>query len=151
MFCIPWSQARLPCNIRFNRHAKFVRAYPENDAKSAEQDDKKLAEDKVGKVSVIVLGTDQSHAHVRSIECARLCDHGIAIRRTRQRQQACEGRRRQGHSAGGSFTAAALIRKKGGSTFLGCTVSRCMLAACFMWHVTPSLCSSTRRTLRRRR
>jgi hypothetical protein len=26
-----------------------------------------------------------------------------------------------------------------------------MLAACFMWHVTPSLCSSTRRTLRRRR
>ena len=66
-------------------------------------------------MSVIVLGTDQSHAHVRSIECARLCDHGIAIRRTRQRHQACEGQRRQGNRAGGSFTTAALIRMKGGA------------------------------------
>ena len=35
-----------------------MRAYPENDAKPAEQDDDKLAKDKVGKVSVIVLGKD---------------------------------------------------------------------------------------------
>ena len=50
-----------------------MRAYPENDAEATGQDDdNKLAKDKVGKVSVIILGTDQSHAHVRTIECPSL-------------------------------------------------------------------------------
>jgi len=58
-----------PLTAPFNgRHAKFVRAYPENDAKSAEQDDKKLAEDKVGKVSVIVLEQDNDNKHAKDEE-----------------------------------------------------------------------------------
>jgi len=58
-----------PSEAPFNgRHAKFVRAYPENDAKSAEQDDKKLAKDKVGKVSVIVLEQDNDTKHAKDKE-----------------------------------------------------------------------------------
>ena len=111
-----------------------MRAYPENDAKSAEQDDNKLAKDKVRKVSVIVLGTNQSHAHVRTIECARLCDHGIAICRTKRRQEACEGQRRQGHSAGGSFTAAALVpsyERKGAPPSSASPVGSMFHVACY--------------------
>lgn len=126
--CHEWSAAP---HDRLNRHAKFVRAHDDaNDPR----------------VSVILLGI-----HTLKQIAPVFVIHGIAIRRARRRQQACPGRRRQGHCTEGLFgrsserafhlfSAALCVVLRVECTMLHVAnvqhVARHVARVC-MWHVTP--------------